>query len=384
MARGIRRVAPMVAAVALAALAARAEAAYRWRGLMLDEARHFFGKAVVMRILDRMAGEGYNVFHWHLTDHQGWRIDISSHPELARLASVRDVAEWRRLRTEGWADPDREMYGPYFYSHDEIREVVAYAAARGIAVVPEVEVPGHCRALLKARPSLQCENVSERLDEVEKGYRNAVVCAGSDETLRFYEDVIDEVCDLFPSKVVHFGGDEVKTDFWKGCPKCQARIRSEGLACESELKGWLMRHFESYLDSKGRRLGGWDEILGDGLTTNAVVFCWRGGDVAARAAARGHDVVQCPEEYCYFDFRQGIAGDGRAYHPRGDRVFPPLTAEKVRSFDPLAGVPARLRGHVLGAQANNWTELTLDEDSLVWKMWPRATALAEALGGVHR
>ena len=199
MARGIRRVAPMVAAVALAALAARAEAAYRWRGLMLDEARHFFGKAVVMRILDRMAGEGYNVFHWHLTDHQGWRIDISSHPELARLASVRDVAEWRRLRTEGWADPDREMYGPYFYSHDEIREVVAYAAARGIAVVPEVEVPGHCRALLKARPSLQCENVSERLDEVEKGYRNAVVCAGSDETLRFYEDVIDEVCDLFPS-----------------------------------------------------------------------------------------------------------------------------------------------------------------------------------------
>ena len=351
-----------------------------WRGLMLDESRHFFGKAVVMRILDRMAAENYNVFHWHLVDHQGWRIEILRYPELTRIASVRDAAEWRRLRTEGWADPDTEKYGPYFYSQADIREVVAYAAARGITVVPEIEIPGHCRALLKAKPSLQCENVAGKLDEVEKGYRNAVVCAGSDEVLKFYEDVIDEVCDLFPSKVVHLGGDEAKTDFWKSCHKCQARIRNEKLSGEKALKGWLMRRFESYLASKGRRVGGWDEILDDGLTTNAVVFCWRGGDVAARAVEKGHDIVQCPEEYCYFDFGQGITGDNHAYHPRGNKVFPPLTVEKVRSFNPLAGIPLGCRGHVLGAQANNWTELTLDEESLMWKMWPRATALSEVLG----
>lgn len=381
MALGIHRRALAVAvALTLAPFATCAEGAYQWRGLMLDESRHFFGKHVVMRILDRMAKENYNVFHWHLSDHQGWRIEIRRYPELTSLASVRDVAEWRHLRMEGWADPDTAKYGPYFYSHADIREIVAYAATRGITIVPEIEIPGHCRAILKARPSLQCENVAEKLDEVERGYRNAVVCAGNDEVIKFYENVLEEVCELFPSKVVHLGGDEVKTDFWKSCPKCQARIRSEKLADEKALKGWLMRHFESYLASKGRRLGGWDEVLDDGLTTNAVIFCWRGGDVAARAAEKGHDVVQCPEEYCYFDFRQGIADDDHAYHPRGNKVFSPLTVEKVRSFDPLAGIPESCRGHVLGAQANSWTELTLDEESLMWKMWPRATALSEVLG----
>lgn len=352
---------------------------FRWRGLMLDEARHFFGKDAVIRLLDRMADEKYNVFHWHLTDHQGWRIQIRRYPELTERASVRDVAEWRRIRTAGWADPDQKTYGPYFYTQDDIREVVAHAASRGITVVPEIEIPGHCRALLKARPSLQCEGVSNRLDEVEKGYRCAVVCAGNDETLRFYENVIDEVCELFPSPIIHLGGDEVKKDFWKSCPKCQARIRKEGLDGENALQGWMMRHFEKYLASKGRRLAGWDEILEDGLTTNAVVFCWRGGDVARRAAEAGHDVVQCPEEYCYFDFRQSAEDDGHIYHPRGYKAFPPLTVEKVRLFNPLAGIPTELQGHVLGAQANNWTELTLDEETLNWKIWPRAAALAKVL-----
>ena len=371
---------------AIAAMPLLSAEPFRWRGLMLDEARHFFGKTTVMRILDRMASEKYNVFHWHLTDHQGWRIQIRRYPELTELASVRDVAEWRRIRTNGWDDPDQKTYGPYFYTQDDIREVVAHAASRGITVVPEIEIPGHCRALLKARPSLQCDGVSARLDEVEKGYRCAVVCAGNDETLRFYEGVIDDVCELFPSPIVHLGGDEVRKDFWRSCPKCQARIRREGLNDENALQGWMMRRFEKYLASKGRRLAGWDEILEDGLTTNAVVFCWRGGDVALRAVRKGHDVVMCPEEYCYFDFRQGLPGDTHRYHPRGDKVFSPLTVEKVRSFDPLAGIPAECRGHVLGAQANNWTELTLDEAALRWKLWPRASALAEVLltkGGVE-
>ena len=361
------------------AVVCSAETPMRWRGLMLDEARHFFGKDAVIRLLERMAREKYNVFHWHLTDHHGWRLQIRRCPELTERASVRDVAEWRRIRTEGWDDPDQKTYGPYFYTQDEIREVVAHAASLGITVVPEIEIPGHCRALLKALPSLQCEGVSALLDEVEKGYRCAVVCAGNDETLRFYENVIDEVCELFPSPVIHLGGDEVKKDFWKSCPKCQARIRREGLNDANALQGWMMRHFEKYLASKGRRLAGWNEILEDGLTTNAVVFCWRGGDVARRAVEAGYDVVQCPEEYCYFDFRQSAENDGRVYHPRGDKVFPPLTVEKVRSFDPLAGIPPELQGHVLGAQANNWTELTLNEETLNWKIWPRAAALAKVL-----
>ena len=356
-----------------------AEGPYPWRGLMLDEARHFFGKDAVKRFLDRMAKDGFNVFHWHLTDNQGWRIEIRRYPELARVASVRDVAEWRRLRTEGWLDPDVATYGPFFYTQEDVRETVAYAAKLGIAVVPEIEVPGHCRALLKAMPSLQCENVSGRLDEVERGYRCAVVCAGCDETVRFYENVLDELCELFPSKVIHLGGDEVKTDFWKDCGRCGERVRAEGLGGVHGLKGWLMRRLEAHLAKKGRRIAGWDEILDDGLSTNAVVFCWRGGSAARRAAETGHDVVLCPEEYCYFDFRQCAEDDGLVYHPRGNKVFPPLTVEKVLSFDPLAGIPDSCRAHVLGAQGNNWTELTCDEGTLFRKAWPRAKALSEVL-----
>ena len=360
---------------------------FAWRGILLDEARHFFGKEAVKRILDGMAARHYSVFHWHLVDNQGWRIEIKRYPELTAVASMRNTDEWRRIRTEGWADPDVPFYGPYFYTQDDMREIVAYAAERGIAVVPEIEIPGHCRALLKARPSLQCANVAARLDETETGYRNAVVCVGSDETLKFYEGVLDEVCALFPSPVVHLGGDEVKTEFWQHCPRCQRRLRAEGLADEVALKGWLMRRLESYLAAKGRRVGVWDESLEDALSTNAVIFCWRGGDVARRAAEKGYDVVLCPEEYCYFDFPQGLADDPHAYHPRGGRAFQPLTVEKVRSFDPLAGIPAACRNRILGAQANNWTELTLDEPTLAWKLWPRATALAEVLltkGGVSR
>lgn len=353
--------------------------AFRWRGLMLDEARHFFGKSAVKRFLDRMARLKLNVFHWHLTDHQGWRIEIKRYPELTAVASVRSVPEWRRIRTLGWADPDQEVYGPFFYTQDEVREIVAYAAERHITVVPEIEIPGHCRALLKACPSLQCANVSDRLDEVEKGYRNAVVCAGSDETLRFYENVLDEVCALFPSSVVHIGGDEVRKDFWRGCPRCQMRMRREGLKDEAALQCWLMRHFETYLARRGRRISGWDEILDGNPGTNAVAFCWREQKVAQHAVAKGNEVVLCPEEYCYFDFGQGLSDDGCVYHPRGDKVFAPLTAEKVYSFDPLAWVGAEFGRQVLGAQGNSWTELTLEERTLDWKLWMRAAALAEVL-----
>lgn len=353
--------------------------AFKWRGLMLDEARHFFGKAAVKRFLDRMARLKLNVFHWHLTDHQGWRIEIRRCPELTAVASVRNVAEWRRLRPIAWADPEQEDYGPFFYTQDDVREIVAYAAARHITVIPEIEIPGHCRAILRARPQLQCENVSNRLDEVEEGYRRAVVCAGRDETLRFFENVLDEVCELFPSPIIHIGGDEVRKDFWRGCPRCQARLRQEGLKDEVELQAWLTRHFAAHLARKGRRIVGWDEMTEGGVGTNAVALCWRERELARRAVARGHEVVLCPEEYCYFDFQQGLPDDDHAYHPRGDQVFAPLTVQKVYSFNPLAWAGTAQRAKVLGAQGNNWTELSVDEAQLDWKIWMRAAALAEVL-----
>lgn len=353
--------------------------AFRWRGLMLDEARHFFGKTAVKRFLDRMARLKMNVLHWHLADHQGWRLEIKRYPELTAKASARDVTEWRRLRALGWLDPDRETYGPYFYTQDDVREIVAYAETRHVTVVPEIEIPGHCRAVLKAHPSLQCVNVSNRLDEVEKGYRCAVVCAGNDETLRFYENVLDEVCALFPSSVIHLGGDEARTDFWRDCPRCQVRRRTEGLSDEGALQGWLLRHFEARLAKRGRRAAGWDECANGAVSTNLIALCWRGTPHMRRAVSLGHDVVACPEEFCYFDFRQGFADDGFAYHPRGNTVFAPVTSEKVYSFDPRKGLSEEESRHVLGGQGNCWTELTLDEKTLDRKTWARAAALAEAL-----
>lgn len=367
--------------------------AYPWRGMLFDDCRHFFGKDVLKKTMDLMARYKMNVLHWHLTDDQGWRIDIPGHPELVRYgarrpASPRHGAKIRwidRERGEYTFDTDGMPYGPYFYTEADIREILAYAAARQITVVPEVELPGHVYTVLAAHPELACrpEGITNRVPRLIWGVEKDVLCIGNDESIRFMEKIVDYVCRLFPSKVVHIGGDECPRERWCGCAKCQKRIRDEKLGDEKGLQPWITRHFVEFLAKRGKRAIGWDEyLLGEGIPPSAMGMSWRIGDAKqegtehawlspAELAAKGHDVVMTPSSFCYLDYAQGIDPDPFQYI--GGRV--PL--EKCHSMDPCAGVAENLRGHILGGQGNNWSEYTWNQYDLEWKMWPRGCALAE-------
>lgn len=373
-----------MAVVALAAMAlvpSPSRAAYPWRGVLLDESRHFFGKETVKRILDRMAQDRLNVFHWHLTDDQGWRIEIKRYPNLTRRGAQRKLVKdwkpqpfWYDERTEG-------TYGPYFYTQDEVREIVSYAKERGIRVVPEIEMPGHSLAALASYPHLCCFPEMVRGSETflhpsfrTPGRNMRTYCIGSDETVRFLEGVLDEVCELFPDEVVHIGGDEAPKGNWAECPKCQARMRQLGLKDESALQGWLMNHFIEYLAKKGKKAMGWEEMLiGKPDPRHVVVQCWHGPERARKALEAGYDVVMSPPKFCYFDFSQGIAGDKFVYNRRK------VTKEDVARFDPADGIPDELQGRILGAESCNWTEGTATSEALEWKMWPRTSIFARRL-----
>ena len=348
---------------------------FPWRGLHLDEARHFFGKKAVMKFLDLMAYHKLNVFHWHLTDDQGWRLELRRHPELVAFGAKRACSPLAQ-------HPDKSdglPYGPFFHTQEDIREILAYAATRHITVVPEIEMPGHVRALLAAHPEFSCvgEGLSPREPRAEWGIEDDVICAGNDAAIAFLEDVLDEVCELFPGKVIHIGGDECPKERWKACPKCQARIRELGLADEKALQGWLAGRISSFLASKGRRAIGWTEIAdGGNLDPAAMVMDYFGPPRTDAIAAEGHDVVCCPGRSCYFDWPQFQPGrDSHAYFRWGDTA----SLERVYLYDPTDGVAPERHARILGAQGNNWSEYTTDLDSLLWKAYPRACALAEAL-----
>ena len=336
--------------------------------MLLDEGRHFFGKAAVLRLLDQMALHKLNTLHWHLTDDQGWRIAIARYPKLAAEASLRpaSVVPGDRKAQDG------QPYGPFFYTKDEIREVVAYARARHIRVVPEIEMPGHARAAISAYPELSCRGAPVE-PRVLWGVEEEVFCAGNDQVLRFLEGVLDEVCALFDSPFIHVGGDECPKARWKECPKCQARMRLHGLKDEHELQSWFIRHVDQYLTKKGRRLIGWDEILEGGLAPGAAVMSWRGMKGGQAAAAEGHDVVMTPTDFCYFDYRQFSGHDGYEY------IGGLVPLKKVYAFDPAQGIPAYRERHVLGGQANLWSEYIWGQKDLDWKLFPRVCALAEAV-----
>jgi len=341
---------------------------FAWRGMHLDEGRHFFGKTVVLRMLDEMAMHKLNTFHWHLTEDQGWRIAIEKYPRLAEVASKRPASVMPRDRQS----QDGKPYGPFFYTHQDIREIVAYAKARHIRVVPEIELPGHARAALSAYPELSCRGVPME-PRVTWGVEEEVFCAGNDQVLRFLEGVLDEVCVLFDSPFIHVGGDECPKARWKACPKCQARMKQCGLKDEHELQSWFIRHFDQYLARKGRRLIGWDEILEGGLAPGAAVMSWRGMKGGLAAAEEGHDVVMTPTDSCYFDYRQFSGNDGYEY------IGGLLPLKKVYAFDPAKGIPAYREGLVLGGQANLWSEYIWGQKDLEWKAFPRLCALAEAV-----
>ena len=348
---------------------------FRWRGVLLDESRHFYGKETVKRILDQMAAFKLNVFHWHLVDSHGWRMPIDRYPELTTRGATRPVPDWDHWVRD--ADFGAE-YGPYCYTKDEIREVVVYAAARHIKVVPEIEIPGHSREIIICHPSFSCLSRDAFMDMVRSQNdqdQAAALCLGNDEVIRFLENVIDEMVELFPGDIYHIGGDECPRGNWKTCPKCQARMKAEGLADEDALQSWVTRHFVAYLAKKGKRTIGWDEILQGGLAEGACVMSWRGAEGGIAAANAGHEAVMCPHLKCYLDYPSAQWGDPCAYPRFGEKTLLPL--ENVYSLDPLEGIPAAQRKFILGTQSLNWGESTWCEKDLLYKMWPRTCANAE-------
>lgn len=352
---------------------------FKWRGAHWDDCRHFLGKEALKRTLDAMAFHKLNTLHWHLTEDQGWRIEIKKYPELTKRGAVRPSSPKRAKdrkpddETLGsyWAT-DKTPYGPYFYTQDDIREIVSYAAERNITVVPEIELPGHARAAIAAYPYLGCSGA-----QIEPwwhwGVSDTIFCGGDDRVVKFLEDVLDEVCELFPGPYIHIGGDEAPKSEWKKCAKCQARIKALGLAGEEGLQGWMTDHFTGYLAKKGKRAVGWDEVLDGNPGKGTVIMSWRGPGGGINAAARGNDAVMTPVDPCYLDNPQGIAGDDHEYINYGFVD----TLERCYKFNPTAGINAEQSHHILGAQANNWTEYTFDAKDCEWKMWPRLSALAE-------
>lgn len=368
---------------------------FGWRGVLLDEGRHFFGKETVKSLLDLMARHKLNVLHWHLTEDQGWRIDIPGHPELVKYGAVRrsspKYGAHPGLDSNGEYDIELngERYGPFYYTEEDIREILAYAKARFIKVVPEIELPGHVLTVLAAHPEFACcpANVAERSPRLVWGVAKDVLCIGNEEAIRYMEEIIDYVCRLFPSEIVHIGGDECPRERWKDCPKCQARIRQEGLKDENALQPWVTRHFLDFLAARGKRTIGWDiYLLGGNVPTNAIGMSWRTRRhpvepwaSSAEFAARGYDIVIAHNEYCYLDYRQGLVNDPFQY------IGGNISLEKSYSLDPFSGVEEKDRAHILGGQGCCWSEFTWNRFDLEWKTWPRMCALAEVFWtGEHR
>jgi len=344
-----------------------------WRGMHLDVCRHFFPKEFVKRYIDQIAYHKMNTFHWHLTEDQGWRIEIKKYPKLT------EVGAWRVDREDHhWNDREPQRadesatYGG-FYTQDEIREIVEYARSRFITVVPEIEMPGHAVAALASYPQLSCTGGPYTV--LPGGYWPIVdiFCAGKEETFQFLEDVLSEVIALFPSEFIHIGGDEANKLRWKDCPLCQARIKAEGLKDEHELQSYFIRRIEKFLNAHGKRLIGWDEILEGGLAPNATVMSWRGMQGGIEAANAGHDVVMTPTSYCYFDYYQASRGE-----PLAIGGFLPLV--KVYEFEPTPDDLAKDKvKHVLGAQGNIWTEYIPTPEHAEYMAHPRMAALAEVV-----
>lgn len=320
---------------------------FKWRGLNLDCCRHFMSKEFIKRYIDLLALQKMNILHWHLTEDQGWRIEIKKYPELTKTGAFRKY-------------DDGTIYGG-FYTQEDIREIVSYAQSRFITVVPEIEMPGHSTAAIATYPNLSCTGGPFEVGTLWGIYKD-IYCAGNEETFKFIENVLSEVIELFPSKYIHIGGDEAPKDRWKNCPKCQQRIKDEGLADEHELQSYFIRRVESFLNSKGKEIIGWDEILEGGLAPGATVQSWRGVNGAIEAAKMNHDVIVSPTSHCYFDY-----------------PIETTDVPKVYSFDPI---PDELNDdeakHVLGSEGNMWTEYA-PQHLVDYRLFPRLTALAEVL-----
>lgn len=334
------------------------EPAFEHRGIHMDACRHFTPVDFIKKQLDVVALFKINRFHWHLTDDQLWTPEIKKHPKLTEIGSVR-YHQNGEIATQG------------FYTQEEMREVVAYAAERFITVVPEIEMPGHALAALAAYPELSCTGGPFQTRPVW-GIEPDLFCAGKEETFQFLQDVLDEILAIFPSEYIHIGGDECPTVRWEACPLCQKRMKEEGLKNEVELHGWFLNRMANYLQSKGRKAIGWDEILDSDIAPSAAVMSWRGDKGGIKAANSGHKVIMTPGQYCYMDYRQG----GQTVEPLS--MGPCTTLEKLYSFHPVPeAIAEEQRNFVMGAQVNHWREYIHTTDHMEYMIYPRILALAE-------
>jgi hexosaminidase len=348
---------------------------FKWRGMMLDVSRHFYSADMVKEFLDLMASYKMNVFHWHLVDDPGWRIEIKKYPKLTQ------VGAWRVDRTnKTWGDAEpakpgeKPTYGGY-YTQDQIKDIIRYAAERNITIVPEIEMPGHSAAAIASYPYLSC--LQQPQSPVTEGnYTNTSsnYCAGNDSVFMFLQNVLSEVINLFPSTYIHIGGDEVDKEPWKKCPRCQARMKTLGLKSEEELQSYFIKRIEKFVVSKNRKMIGWDEILEGGLAPEAAVMSWRGEDGGTAAAKMKHYVVMTPGEPCYFD------------HYQGKPETEPLAIggyNSVKAVYVYEPVPKELNAdeskYVMGSQGNVWTEFIKSREYLEYMILPRMLALSEVL-----
>lgn len=345
---------------------------FAYRGMHLDCARHFWTVKEIKRYLDVMAMFKLNRFHWHLTDDQGWRIEIKAYPLLSRIAAYREGT----MTGHDFNSNDHIRYGGC-YSQDEIREVVGYAAGLGITVIPEIDLPGHMLAALSAYPEFGCTGGPYQA-WTKWGVSDQVLCPGKEGTFRFLEGVLTEVAELFPSEYVHIGGDECPKSEWEKCPDCQALIARLGLkddgkfSAEQYLQNYVTARIQEFLAGKGKKIIGWDEILEGSPAPGATIMSWRGTAGAVKAAENGFDAIMTPNSHCYFDYCQS---ENREEEPLGIGGFVPL--EKIYSFEPLEGMDPQAASHVLGVQANLWTEYISETGHLEYMLLPRMLALSE-------
>jgi hexosaminidase len=346
---------------------------FGYRGMMLDVARHFQPVEFVKKYIDLLALHNINRFHWHLTDDQGWRIEIDAYPKLMEISSMRKETVIGRNTGEYDGTP----HGGY-YTKEELKEIVQYADERYITIIPEVDLPGHMLAALAAYPELGCTGGPYEVAR-EWGVFEDVLCPGKEETFTFLEAVLTEVMEIFPSRYIHIGGDEAPKTRWEKCPDCQARIKELGLkdrnghTAEHYLQSYVTARIEKFLNDHGRSIIGWDEILEGELAPNATVMSWRGMDGGIKAAQMGHDVIMSPTDYCYFDYYQTQHTEGE---PLAIGGYVPL--EKVYSFEPAPDqLTAEQKNHILGAQANLWTEYISDPEHVEYMTLPRLAAMSE-------
>ena len=340
------------------------EPAFAYRGLMLDVSRHFFDKEFVKKQIDAISHFKMNRLHLHLTDAAGWRIEIKKYPRLTNFAAWRKPGLWKE-----WWFGDRQYvnegtdgaYGGY-YTQDDIREIVKYAQERYITIIPEIEMPAHSEETLTAYPELSCTH---------EPYKQADFCVGNEKTFEFLENVLSEVIELFPSEYIHIGGDEAGKASWPNCPLCQKRMKEENLKGVNELQSYLIQRIEKFVNSKGRQIIGWDEILDGGLAPNATVMSWRGTEGGLAAVNSGHKAIMTPGGYCYLDSYQD------APHTQPMAFGPYMPIEKVYSYNPIEGIEAEKAKLIYGVQGNLWAEYIPTEEMVEYMVYPRILAIAE-------